>query len=67
MEILINNTAKEILEQSTLHDVLSQLGFSTAKGIAIAINNMVIPSTEWKTVQLVPGMQLTIIKATQGG
>lgn len=67
MEILINNTVKEVKEQSTLYDALSQLGFATTKGIAIAVNNNVIPRSSWESMQLSTGMHITIIKATQGG
>jgi sulfur carrier protein len=38
-----------------------------AKGIAIAVNQEIVPKANWATHLLNPGDYITIIKATQGG
>jgi sulfur carrier protein len=37
------------------------------KGIAIAVNQQIIPKSQWNTHSIKHGDQLTLIKATQGG
>ncbi len=67
MNIYINNKLQELKESSTLSEALNALNISSQKGIAIAINNNVVPKHEWDTYSLNEHDQVTIIKATQGG
>jgi sulfur carrier protein len=36
-------------------------------GIAISINDLIIPRSKWNLVKIEPADKITIIKATQGG
>jgi sulfur carrier protein len=67
MEIYVNNTSREINPESRIKDVLLSLNITTRKGIAIAINNQVVPLSEWDSHLLKNGDKLTLIRATQGG
>lgn len=67
MEIFINNEAFQTPLDSTLKHVLSENGLSDQKGIAVAINNTVVPKTNWGKKTLIPQDKITVIKATQGG
>ena len=67
MEIFINNEAFQTPEDSTLTQVLSENGLADQKGIAVAVNNAVIPKTNWGKKTLSPQDKITVIKATQGG
>jgi sulfur carrier protein len=67
MEVILNNQSHIINEGSTLQDiVLAQLG-DKQKGVAIAVNNIVIQKQDWTITTLKSNDNILIIKATQGG
>ena len=67
MEISINQKSSEVPEHCSVQQFLSTLFPQTAKGIAIAINQTVVPKSDWETHILKPKDHITLIKATQGG
>lgn len=67
MNVIINNSAHELAEQSVLSDALRQLNISSRKGMALAVNNEVVPAAEWESYRLKENDKVIIIKATQGG
>lgn len=67
MEITLNNQKLIIAEEETLQDlVFSQLG-EKQNGIAVAVNNSVVPKIDWASTHLNENDTILIIKATQGG
>jgi sulfur carrier protein len=66
MEILINNEAFNTQAKS-LYDLLTEHGLNDQKGIAVAVNNTVVPKTNWTIHLLINQDKVTVIKATQGG
>ena len=67
MEVTYNNQIKEIHSETLVSDfVLSQIG-DKQNGIAMAINEVIIPKTEWSKTYIKSNDSLLIIKATQGG
>jgi sulfur carrier protein len=67
MEILINNQKHTVVEDITLQTIANtQLG-DKQKGVAIAINETVIPKSNWETQIIKSNDHILIIKATQGG
>ena len=66
MEITVNNEVKIIDDGSLLSLVEELLGEKT-KGIAVAINQTIIPKPDWKKTSLKTNDAVLIIKATQGG
>lgn len=67
MEAFINNQPVSLSGLTTLSDVLMQQDFLDKKGIAVAVNNSVVPKSEWNTYQVESADKITIIRATQGG
>jgi sulfur carrier protein len=67
MEISINQQLTEIPESSSVSDLLASLFTDSSKGIAIAINQMVVPKSKWPEHIILPQDKITLIKATQGG
>jgi sulfur carrier protein len=67
MNIYVNSKLQEIQESAKIKDALDSLNIDSQKGIAVAINNNVIPRTEWENYLLQPEDKITLIKATQGG
>ena len=67
MEITYNNQVQEIQEETLVSDfVFTQMG-DKQNGIAVAINESIVPKTEWAKTYLKSNDNLLIIKATQGG
>ena len=67
MIVFINNKNCVLHADANLTMALEQNGILTQKGIAVAVNNAVIPKAEWQTKTLTENDKITIIRATQGG
>ena len=67
MKVRIGNSEIEIKSGTSLIETLEGVGISDQNGVAIAINNIVIPKSGWVAHQLEDGDQITVIKATAGG
>jgi len=67
MTIWVNQEEQQHEAPITLLNLLQQLEKAEKKGIAIAVNNTVIPKKEWSVLQLNNQDKITIITATQGG
>ena len=67
MNIYVNSTLQEIPAHAKIKDALDQLNLASLRGIAIAINNNVVPRSEWETFPLQAEDKITLIQATQGG
>ena len=66
MEITVNNEIKIINDESLFSLTNSLLGEKT-NGVAVAVNQNIIPKTDWEKTQLKTNDAVLIIKATQGG
>jgi sulfur carrier protein len=67
MTIHINKEAHELSDNTSLQEALSQFQLQQTTGIAVAINEEVIPKQYWKERELKDQDQVLIITATQGG
>lgn len=67
IEVTINQQTVTVKQQSFLQKVLLDYGISQSKGIAVAINSVVIPRQHWGDTLLQANDQVIIIKAAQGG
>ena len=66
MKVQVNNKEVDTILGSTITQLTIQLELP-AQGIAIAVNNKMIPRTEWEQFSLQENDQLVIIKAACGG
>ncbi len=66
MHIIVNNQPKELAQDAVLQELLVSLEIAT-NGIAVAINNTVIPKSDWNVTTLNKNDNVMIIQATQGG
>ena len=66
IEVSINQQKFQLGQDGRVADVLSLLGIQ-AEGIAIAVNEVVIPRGEWERYVLQAGDRIFVIRATQGG
>lgn len=67
MEITVNHKSAEIPEHSSVEDLLASLFTNPAQGIAVAINDTVVPKSGWMKHIILPQDKVTLIKPTQGG
>lgn len=67
MEVFINHQSYSFPENSTLQVVLDVLGISAPRGIALAVNNQVVPKSRWEAFPLQKNDKVILIRATQGG
>jgi sulfur carrier protein len=66
-EVLINREKFQLPESGVLADVLPLLKIDQPDGIAIAVNDAVIPKGEWESYALQSQDRVFVIRATQGG
>lgn len=67
MDIILNDKTHSVSDNTSLYDIVfSQLG-DKQKGVAVAVNDSVIPKSNWKTHIIQSNDNILIIKATQGG
>jgi sulfur carrier protein len=67
IEVCINQQKFQFSENCVIADVLPLLHIQQADGIAIAVNEVVIPRGEWGGCLLRAGDRVFVIRATQGG
>ena len=65
--IYINDKAHPFEQEQSLTDLFENLKMDVAKGIAVALNNKVVPRSEWTNCKINHNDKLLLIKATQGG
>jgi sulfur carrier protein len=67
MEITYNNQTTQVQDGISVSEFVSLQMGEKQKGIAVAINEAIVPKTEWATTCLKINDNILIIKATQGG
>ncbi len=68
MEITINDQVKNLPDSPlTIQQLLDMEIPEKQKGIAVAVNNAVVPKADWQTKNILQNDSILIIKATQGG
>jgi sulfur carrier protein len=68
MTITINGETRAIDAGATIADVVRSAGVDDdASGMAVAVNETVVPRGEWSTRRLAAGDVIEIIHAVQGG
>jgi sulfur carrier protein len=67
MEITFNNRKLEIEEQTSVQKALNLWLCDKQQGIAVAVNDTIVPRSQWEDHVLQTGDNILVIKATQGG
>jgi sulfur carrier protein len=67
MNIVVNNTPESVSSSQKLYDLLLRHELSEKQGIAVAVNNAIVPKADWGTKELFENDKVTILLATQGG
>lgn len=66
MIIKVNNKEMELAHQASLQQLAETLQMPE-KGVAVAVNNRMIPRTKWSETILQENDQVVVIKAACGG
>ncbi|WP_299432849.1 sulfur carrier protein ThiS [uncultured Maribacter sp.] len=64
--IYVNDSPLKMRENSNVLDLLKELK-SPTQGVAVAIDDTVVPNSSWETHLLNPNNKILIIQAAQGG
>ncbi len=67
MRIHVNDTERDVPAAATLADLARELGLAERRGVAVALNDAVIPRAAWPAHTLADGDRVLVIQATQGG
>ena len=68
MDLKVNGENKSVEAGATLAELIDKLGIARdARGIAVAVNDAVIPQPSWHKKSLADGDTIEIIRAVQGG
>jgi sulfur carrier protein len=66
MNLTINSEPKQFSGKN-ISELVQSLNIASTNGMAFAVNDKVIPKTDWDKMELKDNDKILIIKATQGG
>ena len=66
MNLTINSQPKQFSGKN-ISELVQTLNMSSTNGIAFAVNEKVVPKSEWGKFELKDNDKILLIKATQGG
>jgi sulfur carrier protein len=69
MLLTVNGASLEVpgTGAAALLDVLAAAGMHDLRGVAIALDEEVVPRSHWPTCQLHEGQRIEVVRASQGG
>lgn len=67
MNIYLNDKPTKIEENTSIHSLLKSMHIESFQGIAIGVNDSVIPRNEWESKFLKENDKVLLIRASQGG
>lgn len=67
MQVFVNHEPIQLPQAPSLQAVLEQLNITESRGIALAVNNEVVPRKSWVNHLLHDQDRITLIRASQGG
>ncbi len=67
MEITFNSVKKQIEDNASIQLIINDFIGEKQKGIAVAVNEMIVPKSAWENHILKPHDEVLVVKATQGG
>jgi thiamine biosynthesis protein ThiS len=65
-EISVNGEARPFAAGTTVRDVVVSLT-TQAEGCAVAVNDAVVPRSDWRARAVQPGDRIEVLTAVQGG
>ena len=65
--VYINDQSYALEQPQSLNEFLDSLNIDASKGMAVALNNNVVPREKWEIQQVHDNDKILLIKAAQGG
>lgn len=66
LTVTVNGTPGDVSEGTTVDDVVTRMGRGRS-GVAVAVNDEVVPRSQWTGAVLRPGDRVEVLTAAQGG
>lgn len=67
MRLSMNGMVFEVEDGMTLLEVLAWAGHEDLRGIAVAIDDEVVPKSQWATTRPAEGQRIEVVRAVGGG
>ncbi|MGH7959788.1 MAG: sulfur carrier protein ThiS [Opitutaceae bacterium] len=67
MTIRVNDQPRQVAHTATLLDLLGELALAGRRGVAVAVNDEVVPRSSWPQRALAEADHVLVIQAAQGG
>lgn len=67
MNIYLNSRPYSLVKEMALIPFLEEIKIDISGGIAVAINDIIIPKSDWTKTTLSDNDKITLIKAAAGG
>jgi sulfur carrier protein len=69
VKIVVNGTARDVPERTTVAGLLRELDSDSAhgRGVAVAVEAEVVPRGGWERFELAEGQRVEVLGAIQGG
>lgn len=67
MEVTVNQQSHTLSETCSVEELILNVLNRQSKGLAVAVNQMIVPKSNWENQRLNSGDQIVVITATQGG
>lgn len=64
-DIRVNGSLEPIA--ATIAALLAAKGIAETRGLAVALNDQLVPASAWASTKLVPGDAIEIVRAVGGG
>lgn len=66
MQLIVNGQPRQFSQELDLAELVNQIS-DRPTGIAVALNNEVVPRAEWAATDLGDGDRVDVVTAVQGG
>jgi sulfur carrier protein len=66
MTVTVNGRPHELAAAASVADLVARCT-ERDSGVAVAVNDAVVPRSEWATTRLAPGDRVEVLTAVQGG
>lgn len=68
MLVFVNDAPRDLApDETTVAALMRSAGLPSLDGVAVAVNDGVVPRPSWENRALVAGDRVLVIRATQGG
>jgi sulfur carrier protein len=67
LAIHVNDEPRVLAGPTTLDTLMDELGLAGLAGVAVAVNQSVVPRAAWSEQALARGDRVLVIRAAQGG